>query len=287
MVCKFLAVPDARCARGSSLNHCRGLRIIKFPASMSANYISGNITIPWAINFVANVLTFWGVLKVIWVWGNLLNHCRHTRDNFPARISAKNTAGNNYLSISCCEETFQTTTDALEMIFRPGFLQKYTASPNYLTISCCEETLPTTADALKINFRPGFLQKYTASNNYLTISCCKILDCSKGILSVGKTFWSTADGFWITFPQHSSGTKFTISCHLNYGANSPTFWGVPKVIRVWNNIVNDCRPILDSSIHQENGLWPQVLLKLPKATQVALGIQSHKAAQVSLKDTCL
>jgi len=46
MVCKFLAVPDARCAGGSSLNHCRGLRIIKFPASMSANYISGNITIP-------------------------------------------------------------------------------------------------------------------------------------------------------------------------------------------------------------------------------------------------
>jgi len=42
-----------------------------------------------------------------------------------------------------------------------------------------------------------------------------------------------------------------------------------------------------STTHQENGLWPQVLLKLPKATQVALGSQSHKAAQVSLKDTCL
>jgi len=197
MVCKFLAVLDARCAGGSSLNHCRGLRIINFPASMSANYISGNITIPWAINFVANVPTFWGVLKVIWVWGNILNHCRCTWDNFPARISAKNTAGNNYLSISCCEETFQTTADALEIIFRPGFLQKY-----------------------------------TAGNNYLTISCCKILDCSEGISSVGKTFWTTADGFWITFPQHSSGTKFTISCHINYGANSPTFWGVPKVIWV-------------------------------------------------------
>src|SRR6266545_265177 len=39
--------------------------------------------------------------------------------------------------------------------------------------------------------------------------------------------------------------------------------------------------------HQENGLWPQVLLKLPKATQVALGNQSHKARQVSLRDTCL
>src|SRR6266511_1761920 len=38
---------------------------------------------------------------------------------------------------------------------------------------------------------------------------------------------------------------------------------------------------------QENGLWPQVLLKLPKATQVALGNQSHKARQVSLRDTCL
>src|SRR6266542_5687309 len=36
-------------------------------------------------------------------------------------------------------------------------------------------------------------------------------------------------------------------------------------------------------VHQENGLWPQDNLGTPKATQVALGNQSHKARQVSLQ----
>jgi len=55
---------------------------------------------------VAEVLPFWVVPDAIWMWKNIVKHCRRILDNFPASLFANYISGNNFTVywavIVCC-----------------------------------------------------------------------------------------------------------------------------------------------------------------------------------------
>ena len=105
-VLPFWAMPDAIRRWENILKHCRRI-LDNFPASLSANYISGsNFTISWPIIFAANVLPFCAVPKAIRRWENVLEYSRRILDNFPSSLSSNYISSNNFTVfwavIFCC-----------------------------------------------------------------------------------------------------------------------------------------------------------------------------------------
>jgi len=190
VVLPFWAVRDAIRRWENGLEDCRCI-LDQFPASLSSNYISGNnFTISWPIVFVADVLPFWAVPGAIRRWENILKHCRHISDNFPGGIGAK------YIPA------------AISQFLDPLFLW-----PMYCHFGPCRtqsgsgKTFWYTADAFWINFRQALVQNTlpAAISWFLDALFLWLMYCHFGPCRTqsggGKTFWNTADAFWIIFRQ--------------------------------------------------------------------------------------
>ena len=181
-VLPFWAVPDAIRKWQNVLKECRRI-LDQFPASIGAKYTSGsNFTISWPIAFVADVLPFWTVPDTIRKWQNILKHCRRILDQFPASIGAKYTSSSNF-------------TISWPIVFLADVLP-FWAVPDAIwrwenILKDCRRILDKSLASI--------VAKYTSGSHFfLWPMYCHFGPCPTQSGS-GKTFWNTADGFWINF----------------------------------------------------------------------------------------
>ena len=188
----------------------------------------------WHMIFVANVLPFWAMPDAIWRWENILKHCRRILDNFPATISwflDRLFLWPMYCHFGPCPtqsgggKTFWYTANAFRIIFRQALLQNTLPAAIsrfldtlFLWLMYCHfgpcrtqsgsgKTFWNTADAFWINFRQALVQDTlpAAISQFLDPLFLWPLYCHFGPCQTqsggGKTFWNTADAFWIIFRQ--------------------------------------------------------------------------------------
>jgi len=238
-VLPFWAVPDAIRQWENVLKDCRRI-LDQFPASLSANYTSGNIfTISWHIMFVADILPFWAVPDAIRRWENILIHCRRIPDNFPASVGAKYTSGSNFMiswpivfvadvlpfwavpdAIRKWENILKHCRCILDQ-FPASIVAKYTSGSNF-TISW---PIVYVADVLPFWAMPDAVRRW----ENILIHCRRI-----------------SDNFPASFgAKYTSGSNFMISWHIVFVADVLPFWAMQDAIRKWQNILKDCRRILD------------------------------------------
>jgi len=231
-VLPFWAVPDAIQRWKNSLKHCRRI-LDQFLASIGAKYTSGSII------FVADVLPFWAMPDAIRKWKNILKHCRRILDNFPASIGAKYTSSSNF-------------TISWPIIFVANVLP-FWAVPNAIRRW---ENILKHCRRIWIIFRQAYLQIIfpAAFSWFLDTLFLWPMYCHFGLCPMhsgsGKTFWNTANTFWLIFWQaylqitflaaissfHDPLFLLLMYCH---------FGRLPKAIRVWGNILKHCQSILD------------------------------------------
>jgi len=190
-VLPFWAVPDAIQRWENILKDCRCI-LDNVPASIVAKYTSSSVfMISWPIVFGADVLAFWAVPDAIRKWQNILKHCRRILDNFPASLSSNYISGNNF-TISW---PIVFVADVLAFWAMPDAIRKWQnilehcgrILDNFPTSLSSQIIFPATISQ--------FLDPLFLWPMYCHFGPCRTQSGS------GKTFWKTADAFWINFRQ--------------------------------------------------------------------------------------
>jgi len=279
----------------------------RFPGRF-LNSILNNIWNEFFAGFYADFSAFWAVPKAIQVWGNILKHCRQILDNILASI--KNTSSLFLWPMYChfgrCQrqsgggKTFWKTANAFWPIFRQALLQNTLPA----AISQSLDTLFLWLMAFWINFWQALWQ------NTLPAAISRSLDplflwpmyCHFGRCLTqsrsGKTFWNTADAFWINFRQallqntlpaaisQSLDTLFLWPMYCHFGrcqrqsGNGKMFWMTADAfgIILRQALLQNTLPAAGSRFLDTLFLWPMYCHFGPCPTQSGGGKTFWKTA---------
>jgi len=172
------------------LKDCRHI-LDKFPASIVAKYTSGrNFTISWPIISVADVLPFWAVPDAIRRWENVLEHCRRLWDQFPASIVAKYTSSSNF-TISW---PIIFVADVLTFWAVPDAIRRWEN-----VLKHCRCILDQFPASIVAKYLPAAISR-SLDTLFLWPMYCHFGPCWRQS-GAGKTFWKTANAFWLIFRQ--------------------------------------------------------------------------------------